>query len=344
MAGEETIRDVMAFPKTASGSRPDARLPRRAGPGTDARAAPAGGSERGRTAALRLRDTHTPGWVTWRDAASVASRLSCTPSRGNPMSPNPRTPSRRRRSSRIHLGRDPRRPAAHRVGALRAPPLGAVRPGARWRAADGAGAAAVSPRLDRREAMGTTREGDARRAGVRLARRRPGSGQTLIEIDPESGAQRWRQRPGGPVTGVAVDADTVYASTRGPLFALDRRTGQVRWRSPCSWEPELHPHPEAGLLVVDDPETEAIQAFSAADGARRWEFSAEGAAGGRRVRWRRACSPSPRTRREWRRWTRSRGSALAAGERRRFRSAGRGPRRPPLLHRRHHPRGGRSHG
>ncbi|HTE17983.1 MAG TPA: PQQ-binding-like beta-propeller repeat protein, partial [Armatimonadota bacterium] len=103
-----------------------------------------------------------------------------------------------------------------------------------------------------------------------------GSGQTLIEIDPESGAQRWRQRPGGPVTGVAVDADTVYASTRGPLFALDRRTGQVRWRSPCSWEPELHPHPEAGLLVVDDPETEAIQAYSAANGARRWEFSAEG--------------------------------------------------------------------
>jgi outer membrane protein assembly factor BamB len=97
-----------------------------------------------------------------------------------------------------------------------------------------------------------------------------------MSLDPDTGAARWRQRPGGPITGIVTGADTVFVSTRGPLFALDRQTGRQRWRATCAWEPELRVYPEAGLLLVDDPETETIRALDVERGTVAWEFAAEG--------------------------------------------------------------------
>ena len=102
------------------------------------------------------------------------------------------------------------------------------------------------------------------------------TGPSLISLDPATGAARWRQRPGGPITVLAIGADVVFVSTRGPLFALDRQTGRQRWRATCAWEPELSVYPEAGLLLVDDPETETIHALELERGTTAWEFSAEG--------------------------------------------------------------------
>jgi outer membrane protein assembly factor BamB len=101
-------------------------------------------------------------------------------------------------------------------------------------------------------------------------------GRDVRELDPAGGAPRWRQRMGGVVTGLALDGQTAYVSTRGPLCAVDRRDGGIRWRAQAPWEPELHPLPDAGLLVVDDPDTDAVFALHTADGARLWDFSVEG--------------------------------------------------------------------
>jgi outer membrane protein assembly factor BamB len=101
-------------------------------------------------------------------------------------------------------------------------------------------------------------------------------GAHLRELDPETGAQRWRQRPGGPITGLALDPAAAYVTTQGPLFALERADGSVRWRAASAWEPELDVHPDAGLLVVSDSNAEKIQLYRTADGARRWEYSADG--------------------------------------------------------------------
>jgi len=99
---------------------------------------------------------------------------------------------------------------------------------------------------------------------------------SVAELDPANGRLRWRQRPGGTITGITLTPDTAFVSTHGPLFALNRQNRQQRWRTPCAWEPELHVYPEANLLLVDDPETETIRALDAATGAQLWEYQAAG--------------------------------------------------------------------
>ncbi len=101
------------------------------------------------------------------------------------------------------------------------------------------------------------------------------SGAHARELDPVDGSQRWRQRPGGPISGVAVDERNAYLATNGPLFALNREDGKMRWRAPCSAEPELHVHPEAGLLVVEESDEELIRTYRTEEGELAWEFSAE---------------------------------------------------------------------
>jgi outer membrane protein assembly factor BamB len=110
-------------------------------------------------------------------------------------------------------------------------------------------------------------------AGLLLA-----AGQDLRELDPATGKERWRVRLGGTIAALALDDEVVYAAAtpRGPIFALDRTSGNTVWRAPFRGEPELYPHPEAGLLVVSDPEAEAIQGYDTRSGARRWEFRSEG--------------------------------------------------------------------
>ncbi len=109
------------------------------------------------------------------------------------------------------------------------------------------------------------------RSGIVLAAERD-----LRELEPKRGAERWHLRTGGVVTAIALAPDTAFVATRGPLVAYNRADGKQRWKTPCAWEPELQVHPDAGLVVVDDPETETIIGLSAETGERLWEHAADG--------------------------------------------------------------------
>lgn len=107
--------------------------------------------------------------------------------------------------------------------------------------------------------------------GITLA-----AGREVRALDPATGAPLWRYHSGGNVTGLAADRDTLYVSTKGPLLALNRADGKPRWKVPSAWEPDLHPAPGPRLLLVDNPETETVEAYRAASGEKAWEFSADG--------------------------------------------------------------------
>src|SRR5205814_6548508 len=64
--------------------------------------------------------------------------------------------------------------------------------------------------------------------------------------------------------------------SRGLLFALDRRTGEVCWRAPCAAEMLPHVHEPPGVVLATDLDTESLTAYDAAGGKRLWELSADG--------------------------------------------------------------------
>ena len=108
-------------------------------------------------------------------------------------------------------------------------------------------------------------------SGIVLAAQRD-----LRELEPKRGADRWRIRTGGVVTALVLSPDTVYAATRGPLVAISRQDGKQRWKVPSAWEPELQVHPEANLVVVDNPETETLLGLDVTTGETLWEHTADG--------------------------------------------------------------------
>lgn len=105
-------------------------------------------------------------------------------------------------------------------------------------------------------------------------------GQDLRFLDLATGAQRWSKRLGGDANGLLSDGHTLYATavqrSRGVVFALQRDTGEIRWRAAADAEVEISVCPEANLLVLDDPDTEKVLAFDSRTGERRWEFGADG--------------------------------------------------------------------
>lgn len=111
-------------------------------------------------------------------------------------------------------------------------------------------------------------------AGVLLA-----SGQEVRGLDPRTGAERWRRQLGGDIEALAGGGRSAYAvsaqRSRGGIFALDRGSGEIRWRAPFGAEPELTPHEAAGVLLASDASTESIVALDMARGERLWEFAAE---------------------------------------------------------------------
>lgn len=108
-------------------------------------------------------------------------------------------------------------------------------------------------------------------AGLYLA-----TSRELRALRPENGAPAWRYQSGGAITGLALDSQTVYASTKGPLLALDRMDGKPRWKTATAWEPDLHPLPQLGLILVDNPESETVEAYRARTGEKAWDYSAHG--------------------------------------------------------------------
>lgn len=55
----------------------------------------------------------------------------------------------------------------------------------------------------------------------------------VLGIDKRSGQQVWETRlKGAGFVNLSVDADQVYAATRGELYCLEPRSGQVLWHNP----------------------------------------------------------------------------------------------------------------
>ena len=96
-----------------------------------------------------------------------------------------------------------------------------------------------------------------------------------------SGERRWvAELTGRLVGGVLVTDDTVYAgTTRGDVFALERATGAVRWRSNAGGRiNEVWSSPvRAGDLIVVTAMNGKVFAFDR-DGSLRWEADVADAA------------------------------------------------------------------
>jgi outer membrane protein assembly factor BamB len=99
------------------------------------------------------------------------------------------------------------------------------------------------------------------------------TGHSLRELDPATGAVRWRHQLGGGETALALAHDTAFVVTEGPFLALDRADGRVRWRGPRLREAQLFAYPSASLVVAEDPEEEALRAFDTVSGAELWRFA-----------------------------------------------------------------------
>ena len=52
----------------------------------------------------------------------------------------------------------------------------------------------------------------------------------VVCIRKHDGQEQWRTKlKGSDLTCVVVEPDAIYAATRGHLYALDARTGDIRW-------------------------------------------------------------------------------------------------------------------
>ncbi len=107
-----------------------------------------------------------------------------------------------------------------------------------------------------------------------------GEGQELRALDLASGKQVWQRRIGSKVSRLALDAERLYVVTEGPVFALNRATGESLWRAPGRTDPAVIPWPASashpGVVILNDVQGEAIQAYEPAAGARLWEYTSEG--------------------------------------------------------------------
>lgn len=55
---------------------------------------------------------------------------------------------------------------------------------------------------------------------------------SVLALDPRDGTELWRVKLGGSsLVNVYWDGEELYASTKGEVFRLDHRTGQVVWHN-----------------------------------------------------------------------------------------------------------------
>jgi len=56
---------------------------------------------------------------------------------------------------------------------------------------------------------------------------------TVLALDKSTGTEAWRtELPGSFFVNVAVEGNSIYASTRGEIFCLDPASGAIRWNNP----------------------------------------------------------------------------------------------------------------
>ena len=55
----------------------------------------------------------------------------------------------------------------------------------------------------------------------------------VIALDRATGKEEWRTRLKGPdFVNVVLDKDVILATTKGPAFCLDARSGRLLWDNP----------------------------------------------------------------------------------------------------------------
>ena len=94
------------------------------------------------------------------------------------------------------------------------------------------------------------------------------AGKVFFSLHSSSGRPDWSKPVGGILRGrAAVDDRHVYfAGMDNMLFALDRGTGAVRWRTGLTYRPAAGPVALGGLVVVPASHVRALPAFSPAAG------------------------------------------------------------------------------
>lgn len=93
---------------------------------------------------------------------------------------------------------------------------------------------------------------------------------SITRIDPATGRQVWRIQAGKTISaGVGADGDTVVVGTdKGEVLAFDA-TGKPKWTTRASTEIMAPPRVADGVVAVFVGDG-SIQAFSAADGSKKW--------------------------------------------------------------------------
>lgn len=86
-------------------------------------------------------------------------------------------------------------------------------------------------------------------------------------VDLLRGRERWKWRVGGDVAGVPIaDEHRIYFASRDNLLrAVDRKSGNLKWKASLPWRPSSGPLRVLDLVVVPSVSTE-LSAFDAATG------------------------------------------------------------------------------
>ena len=96
----------------------------------------------------------------------------------------------------------------------------------------------------------------------------------LYALDPDDGNLEWSYMTGGDVIGAAAWDNSIYfVSLDNILRALNRGSGNQRWRQPLATRPSAPPRAFGGIVVVHGL-SPALSAFAAKDGAPIGTFDA----------------------------------------------------------------------
>ena len=102
----------------------------------------------------------------------------------------------------------------------------------------------------------------------------------VYSLNLTNGRERWRWRVGGDVVGVPIaDTKRIYFAARDNLLrAVDRKSGNLRWKAPLPSRPASGPFHVADVVVVPSVST-ALATFDAATGKAGTATNAAGESG-----------------------------------------------------------------